>query len=368
MTKIVFYSSVGGAAFAESLLEEWRRRGLTVNGCHALTEQQYRSGRGPLAAMARRWHMYGGFAWQCWRSARACRDALKVTTTNPFFAPWLVNRAAGGRGATINLVYDLFPDALVQAGVLRENSWLARSCAAVTRRALQDCVVSVFLGERLRRHAEARYGPARRAVVIPVGADGGPFRGHEPQARPAGGEVVLLYAGQMGRMHDTDTIRGALLAGLPSEVRLRFHASGAGYVRLRREASDAVCEWGAPLAEDTWRSAMLEAHVALVTMSPGAESIVMPSKTYSALVAGQAVLAVCPRESDLADLILKHDCGWVVEPGDVDGLRRVLNEITVSRDELQRKRMNAFRAGHAHYDVAVLAKQWIQLFDSLTGV
>ena len=27
----------------------------------------------------------------------------------------------------------------------------------------------------------------------------------------------------------------------------------------------------------------------------------MPSKTYSAMAAGQAVLAVCPRASDLAD-------------------------------------------------------------------
>jgi len=38
-------------------------------------------------------------------------------------------------------------------------------------------------------------------------------------------------------------------------------------------------------------------------MAPGAEQVVMPSKTYSAMMAGQAVLAIAPEESDLVDLI-----------------------------------------------------------------
>lgn len=365
MNEVVFYSSVGGAAFTEGMFREWRRSGMIVTGCHALTERQYRAGRGRWAALRRRWRMYGGFSWLCWRSARRQRDAIRVATTNPFFAPWLVNRAAAGDGATINLVYDLFPDALVQAGVLRDNSWPARACAVATRRAMQGCDVSVFLGERLRRHAESRYGLAKRAVVIPVGADGTAFRTQQPRVLPAGEEIVLLYAGQMGRMHDSATIRDALFAGLPAGMRMRFHASGAGYQRLRREASGVAAEWGGALAEEEWRRVILESHVALVTMAPGAENIVMPSKTYSALVAGQAVLAICPSESDLADLVRAHDCGWVIEPGDVNGLCLILEEISRDRDGLQRKRLNAYRAGHAHYDSRVLAKEWLKLFEEL---
>jgi hypothetical protein len=69
---------------------------------------------------------------------------------------------------------------------------------------------------------------------------------------------------------------------------------------------------------------MRTADVALVAIARGAEDVMMPSKTYSAMVTGQAILAVCPLASDLAETALGNDCGWVVEPGDVEGLRHPL--------------------------------------------
>lgn len=91
----------------------------------------------------------------------------------------------------------------------------------------------------------------------------------------------------------------------------------------------------------------------------------MPSKTYSALAAGQAVLAICPRASDLADTVLAHDCGWVVESGDCAGFRRVLEELSRDPGEVLRRRRNAWRAGHEIYDQPVLAKQWITVLTSV---
>jgi colanic acid biosynthesis glycosyl transferase WcaI len=105
--------------------------------------------------------------------------------------------------------------------------------------------------------------------------------------------------------------------------------------------------------------------LALVTIAPGAERVVMPSKTYSALVAGQAILAICPRKSDLADLVFRHDCGWVVEPGDVAGLTRTLAWMAEKPDELWAKRRNSFEAGHRHYDTGVLAETWMNFFEEM---
>jgi glycosyltransferase involved in cell wall biosynthesis len=103
----------------------------------------------------------------------------------------------------------------------------------------------------------------------------------------------------------------------------------------------------------------------LVTVKPGAERLVMPSKAYSALVAGQALLAICRSDSDLAELVGRHDCGWVVEPGDAEGLRSALHAIATNPEDLQRKRENAFRAGHERYDAAVIARDWTALFARL---
>lgn len=363
--RVEVFSSVGGAAFFEALLREWESMGWQVNCHHALSEEEYRKPCGRLGRAALRWRMYAGFGWTCFNNARARRnDKLRVVTTNPFFAPSLVRWATGSSGATIQLLYDLFPDALIHAGAVQKYSWIARRCEMITRHALRECAVTVFLGERLRRYAEEAYGSARRSVVIAVGADGARFREYPPTLMSA--PVQVLYAGQMGRMHDVETLQQTILAGVPSGLEFVFHANGIGYARLRKSCETAQhCRWMGPLPDKDWSHVMRQAHVALVTMVWGAENVVMPSKTYSALVAGQAILAICPRQSDLADLVFKHDCGWVVEPGDVEGLRAVLVKIVEDPEGLLEKRRRAFACGHSEYDVRVLATKWVELFRDL---
>jgi glycosyltransferase involved in cell wall biosynthesis len=367
MKKVEVYTSVGGAAFFEGMLREWDQGGWSPTRIYALDGAEYRTARGRLARLRLRWLMYGGYAIKCWHQARQRRSEspLRVVTTNPFFAPALVAWASRKRGATVNLLYDLYPEALVQAGVIGEHSPLVSLCAAVTRSALRQCEATVFLGERLRRYTEEKYGPARRAVVIPVGADGAPFRGDFRPA-PDGGPVTIMYAGQMGRMHDIATLDDAMNYPMPEALRLVFHSSGARYSELRKSKSGVGnCHWGDALGEADWRQALLDAQVGLVSVAPGAERIVMPSKTYSAMVAGQAILAICPAASDLADLVRQHQCGWVVEPGDVAGLLRCWQEIASDRAELRRKQQRSFEAGHSCYDSEVLGKQWAALFREL---
>jgi hypothetical protein len=312
--------------------------------------------------------MYAGQAALCWRAARRrpVQPAVRVVTTNPFFAPALVARAGRGRAATVNWLFDLFPEALVQSGRIAPGSRAARCCAAMTRYALRNCSATVFLGERLRANAESSHGPAARGVVIPVGADGSPFADSPPQPASPGVRPRILYSGLMGSMHDTATLAAAWSDGDSRELDWVFHAGGEGYARLRKSSATPVgASWGEALPEAAWQRAMLEAQVALVTLAPGAERVVMPSKTYSALVAGQAVLAICPKASDLADLLARHDCGWRVEPGDVAGLRHALERIERAPGEVLEKRRNAFAAGHRFYDIGQVLPAWLGLFAEL---
>lgn len=367
---IEVYNSVSGAAFFQRLLQEWRDTGARVTTYEAISESDYRARRGAIGRLALRWRMYAGYAWVCWRGARKQRNdsTLRVVTTNPFFAPALVRWTSRGRGQTIHLLYDLFPEALVQAGTIEPDSWMAIRCAAITRYSLRECAATVFLGERLRTYTEAVYGTAQRAVVIPVGADGAPFRNFPPQALSPGTMPRILYSGLMGSMHDSATLVTASSGESFTGVSWAFHASGVGYTRLCQAVGVRPnVRWGSALPDAAWQDAMKQAQVALVTIAPGAERVVMPSKTYSALVAGQAILAICHRASDLADLVIQHDCGWVVEPGDAVGLSQVIASIAHDPVGLWAKRKNAFAAGHQHYDMAPIAAQWTTLFAELNA-
>lgn len=371
---VEFWSSVGGSGFLGGLRRELTFLGHISSEVCVLSEQDYRRSRGAVGRLWLRWQLYFGLLWRCGSLALGRRTpGIRIVTTNPFFMPALVVKSSSRSDRTVLLLYDLFPDVLVLAGKIRPGGFGERQLARITRFALRESDVTVFLGERLRDFAQERFGRARQAAVIHVGADGNPFRNSPPVFSPEPTSLTVLYAGAMGHMHEIDTLLDSWRAGDIPGINWRFHSSGVGYSLLRAAHARESHGWrhdivlADPLPGPEWEAALRSCPISLVTLKPGAENLVMPSKTYSALVAGQAILAVCPRDSDLADLVRGHDCGWVVEPGDVDELRRILREITASPDELQRKRMNAFREGHAHYDVAVLAKQWIQLFDSLTA-
>jgi len=68
--------------------------------------------------------------------------------------------------------------------------------------------------------------------------------------------------------------------------------------------------------------------------------------------------------NDLADTVLAHDCGWVVEPGDSAGLRRVLAQLVADPGEVLRRRRNAWHAGQEIYDQSNLARPWIAVLES----
>ena len=191
-------------------------------------------------------------------------------------------------------------------------------------------------------------------------------------------QLSVLYCGNFGNMHDSATLfeywrQVAEEASFRSQVSSlrslnqttwRFHCSGpkrAALELVRDALPDGLqqqIQLGGGLDQAAWIAAMEDADVALVTMLPGSETVVMPSKTYSAMMAGQAILAIAPEDSDLVDLIKAADCGWWVEPGDVDGLANAIDAICADPEGLLEKRERAYQYAHAHLGQDALAKDW----------
>jgi colanic acid biosynthesis glycosyl transferase WcaI len=366
-----FLSSVEGGAFWKGTLDEIRSLGFDISNRHALSNEAYRNRRGRLGRLRNLWSMY------VWYSLKTFvwpgRARYFVSTTNPFYLPAVTRFRVGHCGHTVFLVYDLFPDAIELAGAIKKNSFASKLIEKVTRYAIRNCSATVFLGEHLRKHSEARFGKARYSTVIHVGADARPFASIPPKAISDREKIIVGYCGNLGRAHDILTWSRFILersTDLSKQVEWQFHSFGTKYEQIRNAFSihNASVKLEGPLPDMEWEQFMSRVHVAMVSIDTGWERVVMPSKTYSAMVAGQAILAICPLESDLANLVRKHDCGWVVPVGDVDELDRIVKTEMVDRLILLRKRENAFRAGQEFYSTAAIAKQWKILFDHLDGL
>ncbi len=390
---IEFWSNTEYTGFMTGLIRDLDRMGFPARQQFQVSNEAYRLARSGIARLWLRVRMYILYPLQvAFFFLFRRQPGVAVVCTNTFFAPLLASLLASRRRPVIHHVYDLYPDVLLAAGTLTKGSWSVRVMRWLTARTFRRCAANVFLGQHLLEYAERTYGQIPNATIIAVGADGTPFRNHlhgnvtAPVPRwissPRESPPTILYCGNFGRLHDYETLAEVLRGdrwqtGRHVPLILKFHANGVGLFKLKealhlaRDCSTTQLPGGiglkfhGNLTEVEWVEVMKASDVALVTMSPGAENVVVPSKTYSAMVAGQAILAICPVESDLSNTVRKHDCGWVVSPGDVGHLQEVLDEIASNHSLLLRRRLNSYSAGQEHYDTATISKQWVSLFNVL---
>jgi hypothetical protein len=126
--------------------------------------------------------------------------------------------------------------------------------------------------------------------------------------------VVLLYSGNLGRAHDLSILAdavGSLSAG--TRLRIVFQASGPGAHEVREMFRDVPVrvEWRSPVPRADLPRALREAHWHVVSVKPGFERLLVPSKTYAPLALGLPVIVLGPAGSEPARIVRRTGCGVV---------------------------------------------------------
>jgi glycosyltransferase involved in cell wall biosynthesis len=366
---ISFYSSVGEPKFMSSLRHSLLQFGLCSSYRHLIYESEYFLANNFISKIIIRFKMYIVFPAYTCLIIIFSRSSINIITTNPFFNPFIAQFIGKfKKNKVIQLLWDLYPDALLHSGVLKnKNSFLVSLLSKSLVSSLRNCDATVFLGENLKIFIEKKYGPARNGVVIPVGADPAPFLS-KPNFDETIKTINFIYSGNLGRMHDVETLAGVV--GLFHKQRAFFniYGHGVGLSVLRRAVDNSVArniKINKNLSHDDWVKQMKLSHISFITIKEGCENIVMPSKTYSSMVAGHAIIAICTLNSDLASLILEHNCGWVIQPGDTTTLSLVMDRIFNNHSEIKLKRLNSYVAGHKFYGSDVIALKWKSLLDNI---
>ena len=267
------------------------------------------------------------------------RGDLILYTTEPPYLPllgWLLHRLT--RTPYLVLLYDLYPDVLVELGVLKPDHLLVRIWHQFNRWMLADAqeliVLSEPMAERVRQNAPA---VAAKLSVIPSWADPLQIRPRSKtdnwfvQKYQLQGQFTVLYSGNQGRCHDLVTVlAAALLLRHDRQVQFLFVGGGPQNKRLRQLCHD----WGLrncrflPYQElDDLPFSLASADLALVTLSIEAEGLVAPSKLYGHLAAGTPIAAITPPHSYLQRLVEQEGCGRGFANGDADGLASWIREL-----------------------------------------
>jgi glycosyltransferase involved in cell wall biosynthesis len=310
-----------------------------------------------------------GFPLQFMGETGRFHGAAVVPTTTPFFLPAvaLATRRLHG-GAVVPLVYDMYPDALEAAGAAARGGLVDALATAMNRWWLRRADGVVFIGEAMAEHVCRRYATPRAWTVIETGADVREFAGAggAPETeleRWCAGKRIIGYVGNFGHVHEWETLAAAIPRVLSAhrDVGVVIAASGVAVPHLERAwaglSGDAV-RFVAPLDDRAWARLLARTDISVSTLREAAAMTSMPSKTFSAMAAGSAIVAVAPASSDLARLVWRHGCGEVVAPGDVDGLAGVFTRLLDMPGELRRYRASAAAAARDVYDMPKLAQRW----------
>jgi glycosyltransferase involved in cell wall biosynthesis len=134
----------------------------------------------------------------------------------------------------------------------------------------------------------------------------------------------------MGRAHEFSTIlEASLLLQRSGETGILFLFVGEGpsKPRLQKEVLRLGLKnvrFLSSEAEETLSESLASADLHLVTMKPGIEGAVVPSKFYGVLAAGRPCLFVGSEDSEVARVIQELGAGTVIPVGDAYSLSKVI--------------------------------------------
>ena len=319
-----------------------------------------------IAAKLLTWPKFGWRALKILRSELRPGDTLVVTSDPPLFYVFAIFVARRRGARVIHWSQDVYPD-IVERHL--PAPWLARLLLspvrwvrnAALRRADRVVAISAGMGARL---ADA----GAKMIEIPNWArddrlhvralgDSALRRAHF-----AGTDFVLAYSGNLGRVHEFQTLTAAALL-LERHREIRFLIVGAGprlaelkaWVQRSQLTSFVFLD---PQPESALEDSLAAGDTHFVSLQPQFEGLVLPSKLYGIAAIGRPMIFCGEAQGEVARLLQSHDCGLSVQMGDAITLAQVIRRLAGDRAHCAQMGVNARRMLDQHYSRAAALGKW----------
>ena len=272
-----------------------------------------------------------------WRLLTLPRPDLVIPMTDPplliVLGPlvlWL------RRVPVVHWAQDIYPEVAEALKVIRPGRPLARVTRWLSSFALRRCQHIVVIGRCMQQRLLARgLSPERISVIpnwadteliVPVPAADNKFR----KKHELTGKFVVMYSGNFGLAHEIDVLLDAAVA-LREWRHILFLFVGSGSRLIKLQAT--VAEQGLknvlflpPQPIEGLSESLSAGDLHLVTLRPGVEGTVVPSKLYGIFAVGRPTLYVGAADSEGGILLQEHQCGTVLQTMDGDALSGVIEQ------------------------------------------
>jgi glycosyltransferase involved in cell wall biosynthesis len=267
-----------------------------------------------------------------------------IVVTNPPMAPFVTAVVARIRRIPFYIVvFDLYPEALSQAGISGDNGMIFKMWQSNNRWTFSKARGLITLSDSMK-HVVTKYTDASKVKVIFNWADTDHIKPVDKQLNPfvskhqLTGKLVVMYSGNMGFTHDLESLMQAASI-LIGDSRIKFVLIGEGgkrdklkRIKIEKKLDNVIF---LPFQDpEEFPNAMAAADIGIVTLGTGGEGISVPSKTYVNMAAGLAIIAISPEHSELNRIVGQYSIGYSVAPGQPAQVAQYISSLADNPAEL----------------------------------
>ena len=278
---------------------------------------------------------------------------IKVLVSNPpilgmYFAFFNMIK----RAPFIIFVYDIYPEVVVQKGLLKENNVIIKIWRRINNYLYSHAKLIFTLSNSMRDILIQRSPGWGKKVYVtfpwinndllgPIKKNENPYLDQFTKIE----NFNILYSGNLGNSHEFGTLLGAALL-LKGYHRIKFLFIGNG--SKKQEISDFKTTHSLDnigiydlQANDVYPYTLALADISIVTVEEKLEDLMIPSKLFSYLAVGSPVIAIANLLGELSKVINFSECGYVIEYKNSVGLADLICQISNDDDMRSKLRNNA---------------------------
>ena len=269
---------------------------------------------------------------------------------------------------------DLFPDSLVIAGQATEESKVVKLGRKMERFAYKNADVIITITEDMAENIRTKTEDKNKVHVIRNWIDTEKTVPIERSKNTLFDELGLsrdnfyvTYAGNIGMMQGIETIVDAA-EKLQAEEDIQFIIFGNGSEeesikkRIKDKRLTNIQLYSLQSLERVSEVYSL-GDISIIPCKPGTGSAGMPSKTWTIMATGTAIIGSFDTGGELDKTLREAGCGYCVEAGDSSKLAETIKELHANPDKVSQMGSNARKYAEENVSKSKAVGQYIKIIE-----
>lgn len=234
------------------------------------------------------------------------------------------------------LLQDIFPESGVMSGIMQPNSILFIFFSQLIYLTCKYSQNTIVLSSAMQAFLEQKYPNIKFKIQIIENWSIEDITVCDKQDNQFAKQhkisetFTVLYSGNMGRLHDIETITSAAKLLRDTSIKFVFIGDGAKTKIIEEAIQNDQLQniLLLPFQPREFISLSLTAcDISLVSLIPGSEYIIAPCKLYGMLAAGRGIVAISSPNSYIDQLLTNSGCGINSPPNNPQYLANLIREL-----------------------------------------